>query len=87
MRETMGVHSGPETIPYLFLATFIVMALATPVYGFIASRFPRRKFLPWVYLFFAINIVFFWAAFVWVRPDRQADEAIAKLVHTLGRLT
>ena len=67
MRETMGVHSGPETIPYLFLATFIVMALATPVYGFIASRFPRRKFLPWVYLFFAINIVFFWAAFVWVR--------------------
>ena len=67
MREAMGVLSGPETIPYLFLGTFVVMALATPVFGFIASRFPRRKFLPWVYLFFAINIVIFWGAFAWLR--------------------
>ena len=67
MREAMGVLSGPATIPYLFLGTFVVMALATPVFGYIASRFPRRKFLPWVYLFFAVNIVIFWGAFVWVR--------------------
>ena len=67
MRETMSIVSGPETIPFLFLGTFVVMAMATPVYGFIASRVPRRTFLPWVYLFFAINVLIFWGAFAWLR--------------------
>jgi AAA family ATP:ADP antiporter len=29
----------------------------------VASRFPRRIFLPWVYLFFVSNILIFWAVF------------------------
>ncbi len=63
MRETMGVESGVTTIPFLFTSTFFVMLLVTPVFGWIASRFPRRKFLPWVYAFFASNILCFYAAF------------------------
>ena len=63
MREAMGVASGPDTIPYLFTGTFIAMLLATPVFGWIASRYPRRRFLPWIYLFFAANILIFYAAF------------------------
>lgn len=63
MREAMGVESGAATIPYLFSMTFVVMMLASPVFGWIASRFPRRRFLPWVYYFFAANILMFYGAF------------------------
>lgn len=63
VREAMAVESGPDTIPWLFFATFIAMLVATPIFGWIASRFPRRQFLPWVYLFFVINILIFWGAF------------------------
>jgi AAA family ATP:ADP antiporter len=63
VREAMAVGSGADTIPYLFIGTFIAMLLATPVFGWVASRFPRRVFLPWVYLFFITNILIFWAVF------------------------
>ena len=63
VREAMAVGSGPETIPYLFIGTFIMMLVATPIFGAVASRFPRRVFLPWVYLFFIANILVFWIIF------------------------
>ena len=57
VREAMAVGSGPDTIPYLFIGTFVAMLVATPIFGAVASRFPRRTFLPWVYLFFIANIL------------------------------
>jgi AAA family ATP:ADP antiporter len=63
VREAMAVESGPQTIPYLFIGTFVAMLIATPVFGWVASRFPRRVFLPWVYLFFISNILIFWVVF------------------------
>ena len=63
VREAMGVESGPATLPYLFMASFAVMLLATPLFGWITSRYPRRVFLPWVYAFFILNILIFWAIF------------------------
>lgn len=65
MREAMGVESGVNTIPLLFSSTFLVMLLASPVFGWVASRYPRRSFLPWVYAFFALNILLFFAVFTW----------------------
>lgn len=63
VRETMAVGSGPQTIPYLFIGTFFAMMIATSIFGWVASRFPRRVFLPWVYLFFSANIAIFWVVF------------------------
>ncbi|HSG98156.1 MAG TPA: MFS transporter [Woeseiaceae bacterium] len=63
VRETMAVDSGPNTIPYLFIGTFFAMLVATSLFGWIASRYPRRVFLPWVYLFFVANILIFWFVF------------------------
>jgi len=63
VRETMAVEGGVQNVPWLFSSTFVVMLAVTPVFGWVASRFPRRKFLPWVYYFFVLNILFFWAGF------------------------
>ena len=63
VRETMAVEGGVQNVPWLFSSTFVMMLAVTPVFGWVASRFPRRKFLPWVYYFFVINILLFWAGF------------------------
>jgi len=63
VREMMAVVSGPETIPFLFMGTFVISLATVPVFGWIASRYPRRVFLPWIYLFFASNVLLFWAVF------------------------
>ncbi len=63
VRDAMAVSSGPATIPYLFMGTFVVMMLATPIFGWVVSRFPRRIFLPWVYAFFASHLLIFWVIF------------------------
>ena len=63
IREAMGVGSGPNTLPWLFFATFVTTLIATPIFGWVASRYTRRQFLPWVYLFFISNIIIFWIVF------------------------
>jgi AAA family ATP:ADP antiporter len=45
---------------------FVVMLLLQPLYGWLTSRFPRSVFLPWVYGFFALNLLIFW---VWFRVE------------------
>jgi AAA family ATP:ADP antiporter len=72
VRETMAVGSGPNTIPWLFFGTFVTMLAVTPIFGWVASRYPRRQFLPWVYLFFITNILFFWIVFS-IAIDSDSD--------------
>jgi AAA family ATP:ADP antiporter len=72
VRETMAVGSGPNTIPWLFFGTFVTMVIVTPVFGWVASRYPRKQFLPWVYLFFISNILIFWVVFS-IAIDSQSD--------------
>jgi ATP:ADP antiporter, AAA family len=66
VREAMGITSGVENIPYLFWGVFAVMLVLQPVYGWLTSRFPRSVFLPWVYGFFAANLVAF---YLWFRLE------------------
>ena len=68
VRDALGVTSGLETIPYLFWGVFVVMLLLQPVYGWLTSRFPRSLFLPWVYIFFALNLLGFW---LWFRLQQD----------------
>ena len=63
VRDALGVTSGLEKIPYLFWGVFVVMLLLQPVYGWLTSRFPRTVFVPWVYGFFAANLVGFYLWF------------------------
>lgn len=63
VRETMSAENGALNVPYLFSSTFFVMLLAVPVFGWVSSRYARKQFLPWVYLFFSANLLLFWAGF------------------------
>jgi AAA family ATP:ADP antiporter len=60
VRDAMG---STQNLQLLFTATFVCMLLLQPVYGALVSRFPRRVFLPVVYLFFIACLVGFWWLF------------------------
>ena len=63
LREEMGIAGGVENLPWVFTATFAAMVAAVPVFGWITTRFPRRIFLPGVYVFFILNLLVFFVAF------------------------
>lgn len=49
VRETMGVAGGVRNLQWLFTATFVATLVVLPVFGWLASRLPRRTLLPWLY--------------------------------------
>ena len=63
LRDEMGVTLGKDALHRLFTVVFFVMLAAVPLFGFMAARFPRRRVLPAIYLFFAANLIVFWLVF------------------------
>ncbi|MDH3371096.1 MAG: MFS transporter [Gammaproteobacteria bacterium] len=63
VRDAMGIAGGVQQLQWLFTATFVAMLAAMPLYGWVTSRFPRRRFLPYVYYFFIANLLLFHALF------------------------
>ncbi len=63
VRETMGITSGVSNLPTLFWGTLAVTLLTQPIFGWLTSRYRRTAFLPWVYGFFALNLVGFYLWF------------------------
>ena len=59
IREEMGLAGGVHNLPRLYLVNLGVMLLLAPVFGAVASRWPRRVFLPAVYLFFMADMLAF----------------------------
>ena len=62
VRDEMGIQGGIKNLPWLFTGTFVGMVLVTPLFGWVTSRWPRRTFLPVVYLFFIANLLVFYGA-------------------------
>jgi len=74
VRDEMGIQGGVGNLPWLFTGTFLAMVAAVPLFGWVSSRFPRRKLLPMVYLFFAANLLLFHAALEsGIAPTRTAQ--------------
>ncbi|MFA9460469.1 NTP/NDP exchange transporter [Thiohalorhabdus methylotrophus] len=63
IRDEMGIQGGVENLPWMFTATFVAMLAAIPLYGAASARFPRRRLIPGVYLFFLVNLLLFYGAF------------------------
>ncbi len=61
LRDESGVAAGVANLQWLFTGTFFVMLAAAPLFGAVVTRVPRRRFIPWVYRFFIISILIFFA--------------------------
>jgi AAA family ATP:ADP antiporter len=61
LRDESGVAAGVGNLQWLFTGTFFVMLAAVPLFGALVTRVPRRRFIPWVYRFFIVNILIFFA--------------------------
>ncbi len=64
LRDEMGIAAGRENLQWLFTATFFAMLVASPIYAYATSTLPRARLIPWVYHFFALNLIAFWALLV-----------------------
>ncbi len=67
-----GIALGDYQLQVLFTATFLIMLVLQPAYGALVSRFPRRVFLPVVYLAFIACLGGFYWAFLAQLPGRGA---------------
>jgi len=67
VRETMGIAGGVRNLQWLFTGTFIATLLTLPIFGWLASKLPRRTLLPWVYAGCAAVLLGFAASF-WATP-------------------
>ncbi|HWN72117.1 MAG TPA: hypothetical protein VNM90_30970, partial [Haliangium sp.] len=61
VRDALAVSDSKDHLSWMFTGTFVVMLLATPVFGALVARYPRRRFVPWVYRFFLLNLLAFTA--------------------------
>jgi ATP:ADP antiporter, AAA family len=65
-----GLALGEYQLQALFTGTFLIMLALQPLYGALVSRFPRRVFLPVVYLLFMACLAGFYFAFKGGMPGR-----------------
>lgn len=74
LRDEMGILGGIKNLPWVFTGTFLVILAMVPLYGWVSSRFSRKKFLPLVYLFFIVNLLVFYLLFHYdVSPSTVAQ--------------
>ena len=60
MRDEMGILGGVENLQWLFTGTLVAMTFTIPLFGWLSSRFPRRQFLPYIYILFGAMLVVFY---------------------------
>ncbi len=71
VRDEMGIQGGVDKLQWLFSATFVAMLIAVPFFGFLSARFPRQRLIPFVYYFFAANLLLFF-----VLMQNAADKVV-----------
>lgn len=62
IRDEMGVAIGSARLPWLFTATLISMLVLVPCYSALVARVPRPRLIPFVYRFFLVNLLLFYAS-------------------------
>jgi AAA family ATP:ADP antiporter len=71
LRDAMGVEGGIDSLQVLFLVTLGVMVLANIAFSVVASRLPRRVFVPLVYWFAIACLGGFLALFLVLGDERS----------------
>ncbi|MEP6938637.1 MAG: MFS transporter [Rudaea sp.] len=73
IREQLAAASGVQALVSFYTATFLTTVVLTPVYGWLVARFPRKRFVPYVYLFFILNLLAFVPVF---NGQVQVDQGV-----------
>ena len=63
LRDEMAIQIGTKKLNDLFIDVFVTMLVLVPLFGWLTRSFPRKKLLPWIYGFFALNLIGFFFAF------------------------
>jgi AAA family ATP:ADP antiporter len=63
VRDEMMVRFGAERMQWVYTSVFFIMLALTPAYGWLVARWPRRTFLPAIYVFFIGCLGVFWLLF------------------------
>ncbi len=71
IRDAMGVAGGIENLKWLYLGTLTGTLMGSVAFAAIAARYPRRRFIPFVYRFFTANLVIF---FVLIRTVPESGQ-------------
>lgn len=77
LREEMGVAGGVRNLPWMFTGTLIATLVTAPLFGFLVSRYTRRRFIPYAYRFFVANLVLFFILFRVLEGDARMGLARA----------
>lgn len=59
VRDALAVTAGRSHLSWMFTGTFVAMLLVAPLFAALVARLPRRRFVPWAYRFFLLNLVAF----------------------------
>lgn len=62
LREAEAFARGSDEIPWLFLASFLAMLVASPIYASVANRGLGMRLVSRVYRFFELNLLVFFFA-------------------------
>ncbi len=62
-RDAWGAASGARNLPWLYLATAASMLVASIVFAAIMTKLSRRRFIPYAYRFFIVNLLLFLVLF------------------------
>ena len=63
VRDAWGAASGVRNLPWLYLATAALMLVASIAFAAITTRLSRRRFIPYAYRFFIVNLLLFLVLF------------------------
>jgi len=69
VRDQLSAAVGSTSLPIFYAATFAATLAMTPLFGALVARYPRRRFVPAVYVFFIACLIGFIPLF-------QAQDAI-----------
>jgi AAA family ATP:ADP antiporter len=71
IRDSIAAGNRLETLPWMFGATLIAMAIANILFAAIVARMSRRKFIPIAYAFFIFNLALFFVLMRTGSPEQQ----------------
>lgn len=72
IRDALGISSGSSELKWLFLATFIVSVIVVFCVGFLSGAIKLRYYLDYIYGFFALNLLIFFALFLYAQSPAGA---------------